>query len=172
MNAWIIGTAIAATLAGSPAQPKADEASALVGSWRLVSCERRAPSGETVHPFGNPPLGQLIYTIEGRVSVHLADPTRPRFASGEFLGASEDEVRTAFERSFSYFGTYTFERDEAGTTGTVTHHVEGSAFPNYAGIDRIWTVTIDGRRLTLETAPRSEGALASTFRVVWERVPY
>jgi hypothetical protein len=167
VNAWIIGTAIAATLAGSPAPPKTDEAPPIVGSWRLVSCERRAPSGETAHPFGNPPQGQLIYTIEGRVSVHLADPTRPRFASGEFLEGSEDEVRTAFERSFSYFGTYTLEG--SGAKGTVIHHVEGSAFPNYAGIDRIWTVTIDGRHLTLETARPPEGA--STFRVVWERVP-
>ena len=157
---------VAATLTGLPATPEAGEAPSIAGSWRLVSWERRTTGGETTHPFGLSPGGQLIYTTDGRVSVHLLDPDRPPFASGAFLEGTDEEVRAAFQGYFGYFGSYTLEGDPRAGTGTVTHRVEESAFPNYAGIDRVWRAAVRGRRLALETARDPDGPPGTTFRVV------
>lgn len=143
----------------------------LAGAWRLSSWEHRAADGSVTLPFGETPGGQLVYTTDGRMSVHLLDPARPPFASGEFLDGSDEEVRTAFEGYFGYFGSYSLRGDPAAETGVVTHHVEGSAFPNYAGIDRVWRVRVRARRLTLESAPDPDDARGPTYRLVWKRVP-
>ena len=171
MKGWL-AVAAGAALAGSPIPPKASEVPSIADSWRLVSWERRAPGGETTHPFGHAPGGQLIYTADGRVSVHLLDPSRPAFASGAFLEGTDDEVRDAFEGYFGYFGSYTLEGDPSAEGGVVTHHVEGSAFPNYTGIDRVWTATLRGPRLTLETARDPGDSPDASYRVVWEQASH
>ena len=158
------------TWASTASAAAGDESLSIVGSFKLVSWERRTPNGETDHPFGPSPYGQLIYTAEGRVSVQLVDPRRPRFASEAFLEGSDEEVRAAFEGYFGYFGRYSLDTLSAGH-GTVTHFVEGSAFPNYAGIERVWTITLEGSRLTLETPDGPDASSRPSFRVVWERLP-
>lgn len=145
----------------------------VVGTWRLLAFERHAPSGEVTTPFGPSPLGSLVYTAGGRVSVHLLQPGRPAFAAGTFRSGSDAEVRAAFEGYFGYYGRYTIEAKEGadGTViGSVTHQVEGCAFPNYVGTDRTRTLEMRGDRLTL-TTPRGDSAQPiDWYRVVWERV--
>jgi len=161
--------ALATTLACSTPPPGSEEASPLVGAWRLVQWERQTPGEPTIEPFGPAPEGQLTYTANGRVSVQLLDPDRPPFAAGEFLDSTDEEVRRAFEGYFGYFGAYTLEGDPLSDGGVVTHHVDGSAFPNYRGRDRVWSVTIRGRVLTLETHREPDDPPGPSYRVVWER---
>jgi hypothetical protein len=167
----LIGMLATAALAVPPCVSQ--DVPALVGSWRLVVFERHEPSGDVTHPFGRAPRGVLMYTTSGRMSVHLLDPGRPSFASDEFREGSDREVRAAFEGYFGYFGSYSVEFDETsatGGTGTVTHHVEGSAFPNYAGTDRARTMKLYGDHLSLNTAREEGGEPLAWHRVVWERM--
>ena len=55
------------------------------------------------------------------MSVHLVDPARRRFASGDSLRPSPEELKEAFVGYFGYFGTYTVEEGAE----VVTFHVEG-----------------------------------------------
>jgi len=52
----------------------------LVGTWRLASLVRRS-GGRTEHPFGEQPVGLLLYTPDGRMSVHLASADRELLSS-------------------------------------------------------------------------------------------
>jgi hypothetical protein len=93
--------------AGKEVTPGSDREK-LIGAWRLVSL-----SG----PDGNPvrtgvPIGMLIYTRDGHMSVQLMYPK-----SGSAL--SNEYVKNGYEASFGRF-----DIDEA--TQTVTHHVQGS----------------------------------------------
>jgi hypothetical protein len=137
----------------------------VVGTWTLVSYEARYPDGRVVPIYGPSPVGRLIYDGRGRMSVHIADPRRPRFASPDRLLATDAEVRAAFDGYFGYFGTYSVD-DKAGT---MTHHVEGAAFPNYAGTDQTRQLTVEGDRLELATPPIDRAGERATFHVVWRR---
>lgn len=80
----------------------------LIGAWHLA---------RIVGPDGNPveadlPVGMLLYTRDGHMSVQLMYPRSPNSVSNEY-------VLNGYEASF---GSY--DVDEA--TNTLTHHVQGS----------------------------------------------
>jgi|SoiMethySBSTD1v2_1073268.scaffolds.fasta_scaffold696883_2 hypothetical protein len=154
--------AVALLAAGTAAGPLAER---VVGTWTLVSYEARHADGRVVPVYGPSPVGRLVYDARGRMSVHIADPRRPRFASPDRLLATDAEVRAAFDGYFGYFGTY----DVDEKAGTMTHHVEGAAFPNYAGTDQTRQLTVEGDRLELATPPIARAGERATFHVVWRR---
>jgi hypothetical protein len=137
----------------------------VVGTWTLVSYEARYPDGRVVPIYGPSPVGRLIYDARGRMSVHIADPRRPRFASPDRLLATDAEVRAAFDGYFGYFGTYGVDE----RARTMTHHVEGAAFPNYTASDQTRQLTVEGDRLELATPPIARAGERATFHVVWRR---
>ena len=145
----------------------------VVGTWKLLVFEGHSPDGEVSEPFGPSPLGSLTYTASHRMSVHLLQPGRPAFEAGTFREGTDEEVRAAFEGYFGYYGTYSLDvEEEAGiVTGSVTHHVEGCALPNYIGTDRTRSFELKGGRLTLTTPRETGGEPAVWYRVVWERFP-
>lgn len=140
-------------------------AQALVGSWRLVSAEGHGSDGGVTYEWGPQPLGQAMFNERDRMSIHLVNPARPIFASGDFLQPTPEELRTAWSGYFGYFGRYSV--DEAAET--VTFHVEGAAYPNYIGTDQQRFLTIEGNRLTLRTPPERAGGVDVTYFVTFER---
>ena len=159
----MMGTLLIALLGTLTTQ--APEAGTLVGSWRLISAEGRSTDGTVTQEWGPTPLGRLILDDGGRMSVHLLNPARRRFASGDFLRPTPEELKEAFDGYFGYFGTYTVEESE----GVVTFHVEGAAFPNYIGTAQRRSFVLDGNRLTLRTPPERAGGADITYDIVWER---
>ena len=113
----MMGTLLIALLGALTTQ--APEAGTLVGSWRLVSAEGRSTDGTVTQEWGPKPLGRLMFDAGGRMSVHLLNPARRRFASGDFLRPTPEELKEAFDGYFGYFGTYTVEESE----GVLTFHV-------------------------------------------------
>jgi hypothetical protein len=79
----------------------------LIGAWHLVSIT--GPDGK---PVATQPMGMLIYTRDGHVSVQLMYPKEASTLSNEY-------VQNGYEASF---GSY--QVNEA--THTLTHHVQGS----------------------------------------------
>lgn len=134
--------------------------STLPGAWSLISWTLIRPDGSHGYPAGTNAEGQLIYTLTGHVSVHLLVPGTPRFASDDLAAATAVEMTGAWPRYFGYYGRYTV--DEAA--GTVTHHIEGSSFPNIIGADQIRRISWDGDRLVLD-ADEAWGVV----RMTWER---
>ena len=82
--------------------------------WRLVSFESRDATGRVTQPMGSRPVGQLLYDESGNMSVHLMRPERTRFASGDRLKGTDQEVRGAFE---GYQDTHTHQRLELPNDG-------------------------------------------------------
>lgn len=70
--------------------------SAFLGAWKLVSLEPRDSNGRLAYPFGENATGMIIYDAGGNMSVQVR-PDRPQFASPDFHGGTEIEVRAAFE---------------------------------------------------------------------------
>jgi hypothetical protein len=136
-----------------------------VGTWRLVSCEARAASGEVRYPFGQHVVGQLFYDVCGNMSAHVIRVDRPAFVSNDPGSGTDVEVRMAFEGHVSYFGTYTVDP----SAGTVTHHVCGASYPNWIGHDQIRYYRIDGPHLILSTPLMVDHGETLEYILIWER---
>ena len=145
---------------------KADSLLNLVGTWRLISYEARAASGEARYPFGQHVVGQLFYDVHGNMSAHVMRVDRPTFASDDSGSGSDAEVRAAFEGHTSYFGTYAIDP----TARTVTHHVHGASYPNWMGHDQIRFYSIDGSYLVLSTPPILFGGESLKYILTWQRI--
>ncbi|MFQ5946720.1 MAG: lipocalin-like domain-containing protein, partial [Anaerolineae bacterium] len=68
-----------------------------------------------------------------------------------------EEVMSAYRGYIAYFGTY--EANEEGRF--VTHHIEGSLFPNWVGREQIELFELSGDRLTLGL---------NQIRYIWKRM--
>ncbi len=136
-----------------------------VGSWRLVSSEGRGSDGSVTYEWGTEPIGRAMFDDAGRLSLHLIQPNRRNFQSGDFLRPTRDELSEAFSGYFGYFGSYTVDEDE----GVVTFHIDGAAYPNYIGTNQVRNYEIVGNRLILTTPPERAGGIDVVYVVTWER---
>jgi hypothetical protein len=119
---------------------------ALLGTWRLVSVQDDA-DGTIVKPFGDDPVGYLIYTSDDHVVVQYAARER-----GELFRQSAHGpvlLETAEASSPLGFRCYcgTFEvRD-----GQVIHHTEFDLLPRLNHRVEARSALLDGDRLTVGT---------------------
>ena len=143
------------------------EAGKFPGAWRLVSAEYRSADGSLVDsPWGPEPQGMLMYDAYGNMSAQLSRKDRVRFAGGDQLRATPEEIKAAFESYNAYWGRY--EVDERART--VTHRVQQAMFPNWTETNQIRHYEFHNGRLILRTPPIRRGGQEVTAVLVWERV--
>jgi lipocalin-like protein len=135
----------------------------LVGTWRLISWEIRSVDGQISYPLGKDAVGYIMYNQDGYMSVAISRPNRQKFVAEDLLGGSAEEKAQAASTYVSYCGRYKFYGD------TVSHYVELSLFPNWAGVEQERLVELRENRLTLSTRPMLLGGIQQTAHLVWER---
>lgn len=109
----------------------------IVGTWILVSVKAKNTNDDEIYPFGDNPVGKIIYTADGDMSVVCMRADRPKFASGDPLGGTFEEIKQAFEGLDAYCGTYEIDTGN----GVVKHHVEACRFPNWEGTTQVRNFT-------------------------------
>jgi hypothetical protein len=133
-----------------------------VGAWKLMSYELRLAAGNVLKPFGEAPIGRILYQANGQMSAQLMHPATASFASSNLLKATTDEAATAWRNYIGYWGTYTIDTKAS----VVTHLIEGSSFPNWNGQKQIRSFHfIENRRLMLE----ADGP-AGHATLTWQRI--
>lgn len=135
------------------------------GTWKLVSSESRSEDGHVEATFGPNPVGLLVYSPDGRMSVHLMRRDRSNFQSDDSSHGTPDELKAAFDSYLSYFGTY--EIDTAN--GVVSHRIEGCSFPNWTGTLQRRHFVLDGNRLSLITPPIRTNDKDVRVHLIWAR---
>ncbi len=137
-----------------------------VGVWKLVSSQRKYNDGRVENPYGDNPVGRIVYDKAGRFSAQLMRPDRHSTvpSGGVFMAdhPSAEEIREAARGYFAYFGN--FDIDEASTT--VIHHVQACLVPSWVGMDQKRAYRLYSNRLALTFA-----APDYTNELVWEREP-
>ena len=139
----------------------------VVGTWRLVSSEGRSSAGDVSRPYGDGPVGLLLYGPDGYMSATLMRPDRPPFASGDRLRGTPEEVRLASEGFLAYCGTYDLDTSE----GLIVHHVTAADFPNIVGTDLVRRYVVENGHLVLETQPVLRAGKTWVFRLTWAPAP-
>lgn len=128
--------------------PSFSDREKLIGAWRLASMS--GPDGKPMTT--GVPIGMLIYTRDGHMSVQLMYPKSAATLSNEY-------VQNGYEASF---GSY----DVNDATHTVTHRVQGSnTGDRLVGKDlpRVYQFTANGRLLIRSARPDEH------WSVTWER---
>ena len=131
----------------SQTHPAASDREKLIGAWRLASMV--GPDGKPI--TSGVPIGMLIYTRDGHMSVELMYPKSEKSLSNQY-------VENGYEASF---GSY----DVDAATHTVTHHVQGSnTGDRLAGKDlpRVYQFSADGRLIIRSARPDEH------WSVTWE----
>lgn len=138
----------------------------ILGAWRLITFEFRKADGNVIYPFGEQARGSIIYTESGRYSAQLMRIDRPRFASGDQMQGTFEEIEANYKGCLSYFGTYEINMQD----GLIIHHVEGSLFPNMEGRDQGRFFELSENRLQLRTPPIKLDGEKAVGVLLWERI--
>ena len=141
--------------AAPPALPE------LVGTWKIVSYEDRAATGEPVYPYGRTPAGLLIYDATGHMAVQLMKTPPPDVASDDWDRFTVAEKVALFDGYVAYFGRY--EVDPARKV--VTHLPEGDLSRLYIGRREERHYELTGDRLVLSETWTQSGRAWRGVRV-------
>jgi hypothetical protein len=129
-------------------------ASRFVGVWKLVAIQEQGRVSGRQTPVAGSPVGQLIYTANGRLSMQI-------------LRISKKLAAQAADGSGSYFGRWELLPAE----GCIVHYWDGSQNPAQVGHpDRLYYSFDAAGRLALATPPLPGGGQVTTV-LVWERLP-
>ena len=120
----------------------------ILGTWRVVKFCEDDSTGRLYEPYGDRPVGYIIYAPGGALSVQMTrtPPVRP-FTRGDEQ-PTDAERQALFASYFGYFGTYTVTSDS-----TVVHHIEGGTFPSYIGTNQPRQYRLRGDTLTIGGSP-------------------
>ncbi len=132
----------------------------ITGTWILDTWRRFDADGGVGYPFGEHPEGILIYAPDGHMAVQMMSTDRPAIPSQDPLGGSDAERAAAYSTCLAYFGRW------EATDDAVTHHLEGSLFPNWARTAQRRPFAYENETLLLRVVG-DDGAI--TNEIAWHR---
>lgn len=138
---------------GAPVGANAQSAKDIVGSWGFVLNETTKADGTKVNTYGTSPKGIIMFDADGRFSLFIANPERPKFASGSRLQGTAEENKAAVQGSISYFGKYSIDQ----TAKAINFQIEASSFPNWDGVTQTRPFSIAGDELRFTNSSGSSG---------------
>jgi Lipocalin-like domain len=134
------------------AQPKHGAREQIIGAWELESRTVRKASGEILQDpvLGQQPIGRLFYDASGHMMLQMMRQQRAQAISvpPTPYGAASPRIVLGYD---AYFGTFSVNEADA----TITHHVEGSLFPEDLGKDFRRSFRIEGDTFTLSFTSKS-----------------
>jgi len=139
----------------------------LLGAWRLLDVVEEPLDGSPAgRPHGDQPHGLILYSPDGHMSVQIAESVREPVATADWTALTSEEYAAEARSYFAYAGRFSVDE----VAGTVTHHVELSLFPGWAGLSMPREVALDGDRLVLSSvAPVESGGRQVMVRISWVR---
>jgi len=135
----------------------------LVGTWRLVSLEIKSADGQVQYPYGQDPVGYLMYDKDGYMSVSVMAANRPKCNTEHIVLASTEEKAMAADTYESYCGRYEMQGNR------VIHHVQVSLFQDWVGGRQERTIELSGNTLSF-SSPATLFGSPYTAIVLWKRV--
>lgn len=121
--------------------------SPIVGTWRIKSYSiLTLETNETTRPNGDNPRGYIQYSPGGHMIAFLSSGEQKKPAAGTYTDAEPAEAHK------SIFGAYAGRYSVEGNK--VIHHVEAAWLPHWVGIEAVRFFEINGRNLTIKTAPQ------------------
>jgi hypothetical protein len=138
----------------------------MIGAWQLESRTVRQANGEVLADpvLGKEPIGRLFYDRSGQMMLQMMRQGRaqPISVPANPEQAKNPRIVLGYD---AYFGTFDVNEAE----GTVTHHVQGSLFPEDLGDDFKRFFRIEGDTFTLSFTSKSPDGIDVTRTLVFRR---
>jgi hypothetical protein len=148
-------------------QSRKDVREQILGAWQLESRTVRKTSGETLLDpvLGKEPIGRLFYDASGHMMLQMMRQERAQAISvpSKPQDATNPRIVLGYD---AYFGTFHVNQADA----TITHHVEGSLFPEDLGKDFQRAFRIEGDRFTLSFTSKSPEGFEVTRTLRFRRL--
>src|SRR6185503_19498447 len=127
----------------------------IAGAWQLEARTVTQANGATLLDpvLGQQPIGRLFYDASGHMMLQMMRQQRAQAISvpSNAQHAKNPRIVLGYD---AYFGTFSVNEAK----GTITHHVEGSLFPEDLGKDFTRSFRIEGDTFTLSfTSTSPEG---------------
>jgi hypothetical protein len=133
-----------------------------VGAWKLIQfIMENAETGKTVKPWGENPVGQLIYLPGGHMTAVLTGEGRKIAVAGDKF--NEDRARL-YMTAMAYAGTYTIVGNK------VTHKVDVSVHPSWVGSDQIRYARLENDTLVIDAQTIGDDGANVKMSLTWKRL--
>lgn len=141
------------------------EKSDLLGAWQLESWSiGHEGRDEVSFPFGEDPVGLLLYTADDWMSVSVSRRDRAALPQDQpFRKIDSQRLAGAFKAYFHYAGRFRVSGDD------VTHYVTQSLNPNFVGSEQLRHVELDGHTLVLSGRDEVDGR-ARFHHLIWHKL--
>lgn len=135
------------------------------GTWSLAAVENTNADGSKTLPYGESPVGLLVFTNEGAYAIQILKAVRPKVAANDKNKATPEENAALVQGNNSHFGTYTVDMMKQ----TITFNVQHAFYPNWEGTVQIRSYTIEGSLLSYIVTNTTNGG-SITAKVVWKKI--
>jgi hypothetical protein len=137
----------------------------IIGTWILERFELKNLSlNKTHYLYGQNPIGILIFSSDGYMSVTIMSDNRKNFAVESLLGASLEEKANAAETYLSYSGRWRIDKDKIFVTVLV------SLLPNLKNKEHFRTFQITNENLLLRTPIITQEESKILIELSWQKL--
>ncbi|MFT4510406.1 lipocalin-like domain-containing protein [Caballeronia sp. 15711] len=116
--------------------------------------------------FGEHPEGLLIVDREGRYSLQIFRPGRPKFASGDKTRGTPSEYREAALGSSTHMGHIAID----SANKKLIFRIDTASYPNWEGAEQVRNYTYKDHILTY-SVPAGASSNGTVAYSVWRHIP-
>lgn len=132
-----------------------------IGIWTLQKCVAITKDGKVNYPYGEKPVGQLLYDEKGNMMVEIMKPGIKKFVSANLLQGTPEEILPAYYGFIAYYGKYRITPD----SNIVIHHLKACSFPNWVDQDQKRYYDFKNKHLILRTSLIG----SERYELTWEK---
>ncbi|AZP14353.1 lipocalin-like domain protein [Undibacterium parvum] len=130
-----------------------DQPTSLEGTWVMTSAYEILADGTRVTNYGEHPNGLLMVDKNGRYSVQIFRPNRPRFIAKDKTKGTPEEYRQAVLGSSTHTGKVVIE----SLKGKLIFQIETASYANWEGTEQIRDYTFKDGFLTYQVPAGASG---------------
>ncbi len=134
----------------------------IIGSWKLNNFElKNLTVKKSIFPYGKNPVGILIFSNDGFMSVSIMTDNRTDFEIESLQMASSEEKISAIETYLSYAGKWKLENDK------IYVEVVTSLLPNWKNKEHYRTFQLTDEALSFQTPKMKQGDFEILVELDW-----
>jgi hypothetical protein len=132
-----------------------------IGTWTLIKCVAIQQDGKITFPYGEKPIGQILYDSKGNMMVEIMNQEIKKFKNDNPFQGIPEEIVPAYNGFLAYYGTYKILAD----LNLIIHNIKACSFPNWVGQNQKRRFEFEDNKLILTTP-----AINSVqFELTWEK---